>query len=146
MIEAVNSVLSNVQNARPAIEAQATTRTLAANPDKVQEAAPLKTPYTSFNIAFDRNYNKAIYQVRDSDTGDVLRQYPTKGQLRAYQDAQQISDQQERSETSSLAPSAPSTNEAVSQDISASSDISSTRIQGPQNPSVSTQAEIFSNN
>lgn len=93
MIEAVNSVLSNASATRVAVEPNSTARSLAANPEKVQEAA--KTPYISPYISIDRNYNKAVLQIRDSETGDVLRQYPTEGQLKAYRAAQQYSQKQQ---------------------------------------------------
>lgn len=92
MIEAVNSVLSNVQASRGVVEQQSTARSLSANPDKTQEVA--KTPYVSPYISIDRQSNRAILQIRDSDTGDVVRQFPTEGQLKAYRTAQEFSERQ----------------------------------------------------
>jgi uncharacterized FlaG/YvyC family protein len=98
MIEAVNSVLSNVSATRVVAEQQSSARSLSANPEKIQEAA--KTPYVSPYISIDKSSNKAILQIRDSDTGDVVRQFPTEGQLKAYRTAQQFSDRQKaQSET-----------------------------------------------
>lgn len=94
MIEAVNSVLSNASSTRAAVEQQSTTRTTAVNPDKVQETA--KTPFVSPYISLDRSSNRAVLQIRDSDTGDVLRQYPTESQLRAYRNAQETSGRSEQ--------------------------------------------------
>jgi len=102
MIEAVNSVLSNVSASRGQAEVQSTSRSLAANPQKVQETAQ-STPYVSPYISYDNNFNKAVLQIRDSNTGDVVTQYPTETQLRAYQVAQQNS---ERQIESVVAPSA----------------------------------------
>lgn len=90
MIEAVNSVLSNASVIRVAAEQQSTVRSYAANPERIQEAA--KAPYLSQHIALDGRSNKAVLQIRDTDTGDVLRQFPTEGQLKAYRVAQQFSD------------------------------------------------------
>lgn len=98
MIEAVNSVLSNAPASRQIVEQQSTVRSNAANPDKIQEAA-VTTPYVSPYISLDRSSNRAVLQIRDSDTGDVLSQYPTKTQIRAYQNAQEISQRQERAES-----------------------------------------------
>lgn len=92
MIEAVNSVLSNVQASRGVVEQQSTARSLSANPDKTQEVA--KTPYVSPYISIDRQSNRAVLQIRDSDTGDVVRQFPTEGQLKAYRTAQEFSERQ----------------------------------------------------
>ena len=100
MIEAVNSVLSNAPASKLAVEQQSTTRSLSANPDKVQEVA--KTPYVSPAISIDRTSNKAILQIRDSETGDVVRQFPTEGQLKAYRTAQQFSERQKAQTDSAL--------------------------------------------
>lgn len=92
MIEAVNSVLSNVSASRGVAEQQSTARSLSANPDKTQEVA--KTPYVSPYISIDRQSSRAVLQIRDSDTGDVVRQFPTEGQLKAYRTAQEFSERQ----------------------------------------------------
>lgn len=94
MIEAVNSVLSNASSTRAAVEQQVTNRTVAVNPDKTQEVA--RAPYISPYISLDRSSNRAILQIRDSDTGDVLRQYPTESQLRAYRNAQETTRREEQ--------------------------------------------------
>lgn len=99
MIEAVNSVLSNASATRVTAEQQSTARSLTANPDKVQEVA--KAPYVSPYVSIDRNANKAVLQIRDSDTGDVIRQFPTEGQLKAYRNAQQFIKSSERAEQAS---------------------------------------------
>ena len=100
MIEAVNSILANAAASRGTVEQQSTARSLSANPEKVQEAA--RVPYVSPYISVDRNFNRAILQIRDSDTGDVVRQFPTEGQLRAYQNAQQFSERQKAQADSQL--------------------------------------------
>lgn len=96
MIEAVNSVVSNAAVTRAAAEQQSTSRSFTANPEKTQEVA--RAPYVSPRISIDRGYNRAVLQIRDSDTGDVVRQFPTEGQLRAYKNAQQTTERQERPE------------------------------------------------
>lgn len=86
MIEAVNSVISNAVLARGSAEQQSVARSFAANPERVQEVA--QAPYVSPYISMDINYNKAVLQIRDSDTGDVVRQFPTESQMEAYRKAQ----------------------------------------------------------
>lgn len=86
MIEAVNSVISNAVLARGSAEQQSVVRSFAANPERVQEVA--QAPYVSPYISMDINYNKAVLQIRDSDTGDVVRQFPTESQMEAYRKAQ----------------------------------------------------------
>ena len=94
MIEAVNSVISNApflkslasqvsveggNNQAPAYEA-------ASAPD-----SPL-APYLSLVVEVDYDYDKAVLQVRDTNTGDVLDQFPSEEALRArraYQHAQE---------------------------------------------------------
>lgn len=100
MIEATNSVLSNASVTRVAAEQQSTARSLAANPQRVQEVA--RTPYISPYISIDRGSNRAVLQIRDSDTGDVLRQYPTESQLKAYRNAQQTTEREQRVENAIL--------------------------------------------
>jgi len=127
MIEAVNSVLSNASSTRVVAEQQSTVRSYAANPEKTQEVA--RTPYVSPYISIDRSSNRAVLQIRDSDTGDVKTQYPTEGQLKAYQAAQQA---QARSETSS------SNSASV---INTGSDVEVPQVDAAPAPSVSVDTE-----
>lgn len=87
MLEAVNSVLSNAQYMRAAAEQQSVLNSFAANPDRVQQA-PTVAPYLSLHIKVDNYFDKAILQIRDNQSGDVLRQIPTESQLEAYRRAQ----------------------------------------------------------
>lgn len=87
MIEAVNSVLSNAPYTKAVVAQQSTANSFAANPDRVQQAS-LQAPYISLYIKVDTNFDKAVLQIRDSDTGDVVRQIPTESQLEAYRRAQ----------------------------------------------------------
>lgn len=95
MIEAVNSVVSNASVSRGVAEQQSAARSYASNPEKTQEATS-QTPYISQHIKVDSTYNKAVLQIRDSDTGDVVRQFPTEGQLKAYRTAQEFVDRAEQ--------------------------------------------------
>ena len=87
MIEAVNSVLSNAPYTKAVVEQQSAANSFAANPDRIQQASA-QAPYISLYIKVDTNFDKAILQIRDSDTGDVVRQIPTESQLEAYRRAQ----------------------------------------------------------
>ena len=87
MLEAVNSVLSNASYTRAAAEQQSVVNSYAANPARVQQA-PLQAPYISLYIKVDNNFDRAILQIRDNHTGDVVRQIPTESQLEAYRRAQ----------------------------------------------------------
>lgn len=111
MIEAVNSVLSNASLTRGATAQPSAERIVSANPEKVQERA--QAPYVSPYISVDKASNRAVLQIRDSDTGDVVRQFPTEGQLKAYRTAQNFVDKAESSnprvvvDTTTPAPAAP---------------------------------------
>ena len=85
MIEAVNSVLSNSSYTKAAVEQQSVATSYAANPQRVQVAA--QAPFLSLYIHVDVNFDKAVLQMRDSDTGDVLKQIPTERQLESYKRA-----------------------------------------------------------
>lgn len=86
MIEAVNSVLSTSPMARVVTEQQSVVNSYAANPERVQVVA--QAPYISPYIHVDVNFDKAVLQIRDADTGDVVRTIPSEGQLEAYRRAQ----------------------------------------------------------
>lgn len=72
---------------KAAVEQQSVARSFAANPARIQEATSA-APYISLYIKMDTNFDKAVLQIRDSDTGDVVRQIPTESELEAYRRAQ----------------------------------------------------------
>ncbi len=109
MLEAVNSVLSNASYTKAVADQQSVVTSYAANPAAVQKAS-LQAPYISLYIKVDVNFDKALLQLRDPDTGDVVQQIPSETQLEAYRRAQQVAQRQyqpisERSETSTSEPS-----------------------------------------
>lgn len=89
MIEAVNSVLSNAPHLKVAAQQQSAMNSFAANPDRVQQVTA-QAPYISLYIKVDVNFDKALLLMRDSDTGDVVRQIPSEPQLEAYRRAQKV--------------------------------------------------------
>lgn len=103
MIEAVNSVISNAAYTKAAIEQQSVAQSFAANPDRVQVVP--QAPYISPYVRMDINYDRAVLQLRDSATGDVVRQIPTESQLEAYKRAQAA--QQARKESTPKTTDAP---------------------------------------
>jgi len=86
MIEAVNAISSNAQILRAVAEQTATTQSFASNPARVQAAAVI-APYLSPHVDLNGGSSKPILVVRDSETGEHVRQFPTEGQIRAYQRA-----------------------------------------------------------
>jgi len=79
MIEAVNSVISNAPLLRPSAEQVNSTR--AELPESVS-AGP-QAPFISPVVSIDLNFDTAVLQIRDSDTGDVIRQFPSQSTLEA---------------------------------------------------------------
>lgn len=113
MIEAVNSVVSNATLVRGAAEQQSVARSYAANPERVQEIP--KAPFVSPYIRVDTNFDKAVLQIRDSETGDVVRQFPSESQLEAYRRAQASTarTQQQATRTTEDVPAPQSTPDFV---------------------------------
>lgn len=79
MIEAANSVALNFSTLRGNAEQVASARSYASNPEKIQEVA--QAPYVSPYIYVDVDFDRAVLQIRDSDTGDVVRQFPSESEL-----------------------------------------------------------------
>jgi hypothetical protein len=89
MLEAVHAVLQSAPAVRPQAEQVSTAESFAANPDRVQKAPPLQAPYVSPYIFVDVALNKAVTQIRNGETGDVVGQFPTEASLRARASAAQ---------------------------------------------------------
>ncbi len=92
MIEAVGAVVSNSQLVRSVAEQTSSSQSFAANPARVQVAA-ISAPYLSPHVDLNGGMSKPIFIVRDATTGDFVRQFPTEGQIRAYQRAMDMRSQ-----------------------------------------------------
>lgn len=92
MIEAVNAVVSNSPILRSISEQTSTTQVLSANPSKVQSAS-ISAPYLSPHVDYNGGNSKPIFVVRDSSTGETLKQFPSEAQIRAYAKAAQVREQ-----------------------------------------------------
>ncbi len=86
MIEAVNATAASAPLLRGNVEAVDAAQAYAANPERVQQSAP-QAPYVSPYIAWNLDLNKAVLQIRDRNTGDVVREFPTEQAVRARQTA-----------------------------------------------------------
>lgn len=91
MIEGINASIASSAVVRPLVDQAESLRSYAANPERVQQV--VRAPYVSPYVYVDTTFDKAVLQIRDSDSGDVIRQIPSENQLRAYQKAQ-VSDAQ----------------------------------------------------
>lgn len=92
MIEAVNAVVSNSSILRSIAEQTSTTQVLSANPSKIQSAA-VAAPYLSPHVDYNGGNSKPIFVVRDSSTGETIKQFPTEAQIRAYTKAAAVREQ-----------------------------------------------------
>ncbi|HBR69967.1 MAG TPA: hypothetical protein DEA55_11390 [Rhodospirillaceae bacterium] len=79
MIEAVNSLVSNAPFLRANAEQVSAVR--LELPESVS-AGP-QAPYVSPYISVDVNFDTAVLQIRNSSTGDVIRQFPSESTLEA---------------------------------------------------------------
>ena len=100
MIEAVNSVLANSSSVRGNTDAVDATKSSIAPSSTDSVGTVPQAPYISPYISVDVNSNKAVLQIRDSDTGDVVRQFPSESRLQAQRQAQ-IAQQNENLRSSS---------------------------------------------
>jgi hypothetical protein len=100
MIEAVNVAAASAPFLRGNAEQMDVANSFAANPERLQESLP-QAPYVSPYIAWDLDQNKAVLQIRNGETGDVVRQFPS-DTLVALQERRDIG----QVETSSSAPAA----------------------------------------
>ena len=48
-------------------------------------------PFISPKVEYSNDFDRTVLLIRDSDTGEVVQQYPSENQLRAYQRAQSVS-------------------------------------------------------
>lgn len=87
MIEAVNAVISTAPSVRAMAQQVASAESFSANPANLQKAA-MTTAYSSKYIQLAPDI-KPIFVVRDTNTGESVRQFPTEAQIRAYQRAQE---------------------------------------------------------
>jgi hypothetical protein len=119
MIEAVNSTVANASSLRANAEAVSVLRTAAdaAPPVSVGDtkvAQLPKAPYISPYIVIDQNYNKAVLQIRDSDTGDVVQQFPTESRLAQIS---RVQAKAQRAVDASVAPQQQQSQQAIVQTL-----------------------------
>ncbi len=156
MIEAVNSSIANAQVLRGnAGSSNVSSVAVVAVPVAVEKVtqAP-KAPYISPYISIDVTHNKAVLQIRDSDTGDVKQQFPTKSRLAQLSQLQAKHENAQRvsrvdapvSEVKydSVGGSAGSNYEAVSTDIITVQDVTSSAPSNVSLPSPEVAAAALS--
>lgn len=85
MIEGINSSIATASLLRPVVEQEMNARGQSASIEPVQRSP--QAPYVSPYLFVDNANNKVILQIRDSESGDVVRQIPSDSQIRAYNKA-----------------------------------------------------------
>ena len=88
MIEAVNAAISTSSSVRAMAEQVTIAESLSANPARIQKVSTAAA-YLSPHVRL-RPDMKPIFVVRDSSTGEAIRQFPTEAQIRAYQRAAEV--------------------------------------------------------
>ncbi len=81
MIESVGT--SSVQASALRVTSQSVSTSAAASQQEYPQLVSLR-------IRVDATLNKAILEIRSNDTGEVVQQYPSAAQIRAFQRAAQI--------------------------------------------------------
>lgn len=89
MIEAVNSAIANSSLTRvAAVQVDAARVEITTEGGPSAPTAPFISPF----ISIDSNFDTAVIQIRDSETGDVLKQYPSEQTLSSRARQAQISE------------------------------------------------------
>lgn len=81
MIEAVNSATATaILSKSPANSGQAAGNSLPLDALDGAPEAP-RAPFVSPYISIDPNFDRAVLQIRNGETGEVVRQFPSEGRL-----------------------------------------------------------------
>ena len=91
MIEAVSSVMAAAPFVRANAEQSSPARSFASSPESIQK--PPRAPYISPVISLDTESDKAVLQIRDAETGDVVNQFPSEQTIKARQRAEKAAQQ-----------------------------------------------------
>lgn len=112
MIEAVNSAIANSSLVRNVAEQAASARAPVAQAAPAPESGGNQTiilaPYISPFVYVDNQFNKAVLQIRDSETGEVQKQFPSEETLRTRAAVREVLDGAQQSEQPSQQARTPS--------------------------------------
>ena len=86
MVEAVNSVIANASLSRGSVPGAVSN----ARPDIQPSGEAVRAPFISPRITINPQVDRAVLQIRDSETGDVLTQFPSESRIRAIQAQQSL--------------------------------------------------------
>ena len=143
MIEAVNSTIANATASRGVVEQvdAASIAAVSAVLPPLPEGAPTvpQAPFVSPYIIVDLDFDKAVLQIRDSETGDVQDQFPSESrlaQIRRARDIQERVELQQRQQVNETpvqtsTPSPQSADVVTIQDVT-SAQVANTPLSSPQ--------------
>ena len=142
MIEAVNSTIANATTVRGVVEqinsasVPAAANVVPLDTASVPEApqAPFISPYISVDLEFD----KAVLQIRNSETGDVEQQFPTESRLAQISQAK-IKQEQREPAVRNSAPQPAQAPKLQNSDIVTVQDVTSVQ---PSNTASSTPPQV----
>ncbi len=104
MVDAVNSTIANIA---PSRDVASSVGANVAPPVPSEAPRAPQAPFVSPYISVDLNFDRAVLQIRDSETGDVEQQFPTQSrlvQLSRSQDTQERLDVRQASQQQSVEP------------------------------------------
>lgn len=106
MIEAVNSAVANAALLRGNVEQAASVRSggNAGNIQNLEKPESQLAPYVRLFVQVDNDFDKAVLQIRDSETGDVENQFPSETTLRARAAQAEIESQSIRNVAEAVTP------------------------------------------
>ncbi|MDH5722203.1 MAG: hypothetical protein OEY94_02640 [Alphaproteobacteria bacterium] len=90
MVDAVNAAISSVSTLPAASREAAVVASSILAADSSSVVSMPQAPYVSPYIHVDLNFDTAVLQIRDSDTGDVVEQFPSESRLQQLRRAQQL--------------------------------------------------------
>lgn len=97
MIEAVNSAVANASLIRGNTGQPDAARLEISTEGPVAPRAPFISPF----ISIDSNFDTAVIQIRDSETGDVIRQFPSEQTLSTRAREAQLQESRESNSSNS---------------------------------------------
>lgn len=128
MLEAVNSVVSNVAQIPP--QARGDSKVVVQKGAESFKGIEVD-PYLSRAMSYNSDLKRPVLQIRDTSTGDSIRQFPTESQIKAYTRTQTVS-----------APQAPAIESSKPESSDAKVDARASTSQ-PENTSVKIDTGTF---
>lgn len=85
MIEGINPAVASAPSALGVVAQNAVAASVDSSAPIDTNIRPIRPPFLSSFVALDTELNAAVLQIRDNETGDVLKTIPSDAQIQAYQ-------------------------------------------------------------